>query len=302
MQYGELAMIMQPLDKREGVIWYNGALQPWQSAKIHVLTHGLHYATSVFEGIRIYNGQAFRLQQHLERFLHSAKQIYLNIPYTIKELYEATLQVVASNNLNSGYIRPVAFKGAEEAILAGQNCSVNVAIAAWSAFESSRQQLNMRGINAEISTWRKFPANVAPADTKTAGIYMMAHTVKQQAQANGFDDAIMLDMADNLTEATTSNLFLIKGKQLHTPIPDCFLNGITRQEIIKIARQLGMQVEERHIHVDELASFDAAFLTGTAIEMSPIASIVHNQHKHVFELNNPIYNILLSGYQQVTGS
>lgn len=295
-------MTMQPLDKREGFIWYNGTMQPWQSTKVHVLTHGLNYATSVFEGIRIYNGQAFRLQEHLERLLHSAKQIHLKMPYTVKELYEATSQVISANNLTSGYIRPVAFKGAEEIILAGHNCSVNVAIAAWQAFESNRQHLNERGINAEISTWRKFPANVAPADTKTAGIYMMAHTVKQQAQANGFDDAIMLDMADNLTEATTSNLFLIKSKQLHTPIPDCFLNGITRQEIIKIARHSGMQVEERHIHVSELPYFDAAFLTGTAIEMSPIASVVHEQHKHSFELNHPVYLALLNGYQRVTGN
>jgi len=300
MDYIGLIMATQTLDQRAGFIWHNGEIKEWAATNVHVMTHGLHYGTSAFEGIRIYNGKAFRLQEHMERLIYSAEQIHLKVPYSVKELMAATEELIKINHLNSGYIRPLTYKGAEESLVAGTKCTVNVAIAAWSAFENNRQQLNQKGINATISTWRKAPIDVMPANTKTSGLYMMLHTVKNDASAKGFDDALMLDMHDYLTEATTSNLFFIKSNQLHTPAPDCFLNGITRQEIIKIAKHTGVEVVERHIHVSEYNSFDAAFLTGTAIEMSPIASITYNGEKYEYALGHPLYMQLLHAFHEVT--
>ena len=289
-------MAQIPIDELQGLIWLNGKIVDWQNAKVHILTHGLHYGSSVFEGIRVYQGNAFKLNEHLSRLYHSAECLRFNIPYNIDELTFATNEQIQLNNITNGYIRPFAWRGTETLLISGGGKTANVAIAVWPIFEDSRSDIRERGIRMNISSWRKPAPNASPYTAKAASIYTLSTIVKNDAQSAGYDDSIMLDAASNVTEGTTSNIFFLKNNELHTPVADCFLNGITRQTIIKIATDKGYKTYERKIHIDEIASFDAAFLTGTAIEIMPIDCI----EQHMFNTKHPITAVLTQAYLKLT--
>lgn len=266
-------MEQQSFDNRAGKIWYDGEFEEWKDSKIHILNHGLHYGSSVFEGIRVYDSQAFKLKEHMERLHASAKYLKFEIPYSVNELVEKALELIKKNNVKNGYMRPIAWRGCETMLIGGNGTKIHTAIAVWESFEIGRVTTRERGINMCISSWRKPSADSSPCHSKAASIYTLATIIKIDAQDAGFDDALMLDSADNITEATTSNFFAIINNELHTPIPDCFLNGITRQTIIQVAKAAGIKVYERHIKVEELKKAEACFLTGTAIEIMPVKKI-----------------------------
>lgn len=287
---------MTELNKIQGKIWFNGKIVEWGDANIHILTHGLHYGSSVYEGIRVYNGNAFKIEEHIERFHASAKCIGISIPFSTEELIAAANEQIKLNNIIDGYVRPVAWRGSETMLIGGVDKSAEVAIAVWKIFEN-REDLRRKGIKLCLSKWCKPAPNASPYTAKTAGVYTLATMVKNEAVARGFDDALMLDSDGNITEATTSNLFFIFGNELHTPIPDCFLNGITRQTIIALAKKLGIKVHERKIKFEELLSENkafqnGAFLTGTAIEIMPVQLIEDVE----FDINNPILRNLAEHY------
>lgn len=273
-----------PFDEREGKIWFNGQYIEWRDAKVHVLSHGLNYGSSIFEGVRIYDGHAFKLREYLERFENSAKALGFSLGFSVDEMFNATNKLIEYNQLISGYIRPLAWRGSETMLIGGEGCKFNVAIAAWKAFEEDRDAAKARGVKLCISDWKKPAADASPYFAKAACIYTVATMIKNNATSKGFDDAIILDGAGNITESSTSNFFAVFAGELHTPIPDCFLNGITRQTVIQIAKANGITVVERKIKPEELARADAAFLTGTAIEIIPIASI----NEYNFDMQNPL--------------
>ncbi len=277
-------MKLVPFDKREGKIWFNGEYVEWADAKVHILSHGLNYGSSVFEGVRIYNGKGFKLKEHLERFGNSARTLGMKLGYTIDEMLEATANLIEQNNLARGYIRPIAWRGPESMLIGGGECKINVAIAAWLVFEDNRDEVRKLGVKLCISDWRKPAPNASPYFTKAASIYTLSTMIKNEAVAKGFDDALILDGDGNVAEASTSNFFAIFGDELHTSVPDCFLDGITRQTVIQIARVNGITVVERKISPSELQIADAAFLTGTAIEIMPIAAITN----YSFDVKNPL--------------
>ena len=266
-------MSLIPFDDRDGMIWFNGSLVPWRDAKVHVLTHGLHYASSVFEGERAYGGSIFKLTEHTERLFKSAEILDFSIPYTIEEIDAACYEVMQANNIVDGYVRPVAWRGSEMMGVSGQANKINVAIAAWEWPAYFSPEAKMKGLKMTISDWRRPAPNTAPTNSKAAGLYMICTLSKHKAEAAGFNDALMLDYRGFVAEATGANIFFLIDGKLHTPTPDCFLNGITRRTTIDIARAEGFEVIERHIEPDEMAKATEAFLTGTAVEVTPIASI-----------------------------
>lgn len=266
-------MSLIPFDDRDGMIWYNGALVPWRDANVHVLTHGLHYASAVFEGERAYGGSIFKLTEHTERLFKSAEILDFSIPYTVEEIDAASYEVLRANNIVDGYVRPVAWRGSEMMGVSGQANTINVAIAAWEWPAYFSPEAKMKGLKMTISDWRRPAPNTAPTDSKAAGLYMICTLSKHKAEAAGFNDALMLDYRGFVAEATGANIFFLIDGKLHTPTPDCFLNGITRQTAIDIARRQGFEVIERHIEPDEMTKATEAFLTGTAVEVTPIASI-----------------------------
>lgn len=288
-------MTQIPFDKRDGKIWLNGEIIEWRDAKTHILTHALHYGSSVFEGIRIYDGKPFKLHEHLVRLKHSAEVLGLNIDYTLEELGEIATKQIELNGISNGYMRPFAWRGPEEMLIGGQKCTTNIAIAVWKTFEESRSKLREDGIRLTISNWIKPQKGSSPYTAKAACIYTIATMVKNEASLQDFDDAIMLDEKKNITEASTSNIFFVKNNELHTPYPDCFLNGITRQTVIALASQNDIKVYERFINQDEIESFDAAFLTGTAIEIMPIKCIVDKE----FETTNELIKFISSEYSKL---
>jgi branched-chain amino acid aminotransferase len=287
-----------PFDQMHGFIWVNGQSIDWQDAKIHVLTHGLHYGSSVFEGIRVYNGKPFKLKEHLERLHHSAKCLGFEVPFSIEQLCQATIKQIDLNNIKNGYVRPVAWRGTETMLIGGGSKIANVAIAAWSTFEDKRKDLRTNGTRMCISKWRKPNPDASPYSSKAASIYTLCTIAKNDATTQGFDDAIMLDSEDNVTEGTTSNIFFIKDEKLFTPIPDRFLNGITRQTVIKLANDLGYEVSEIKISLDSIKNYDSAFLTGTAIEIMQIKEI----DKKEFTINHPVYKRLCDEFTNLVMS
>ena len=258
-----------PLDDRDGTIWFNGKLIPWREAKVHVLTHSLHYGNGVFEGARIYNGKVFKLSQHSARLIHSAKMLAYDLPYSVAELDAATKKVVAENRLESGYVRPIAWRGAEVIGVSAQGTKVHVAITAfpWGAY------YEQKAIRLVTSRWKRPSPESAPAGSKAAGMYIICTLAKDEALAAGCQDALMHDYKGRLSEATGANLFLLIGGELHTPTTECILNGITRQTVMELARQRGIKVVEREIWPDELAKASEVFLTGTAVEVQPVGAI-----------------------------
>jgi len=261
------------MDQRDGWIWFDGEFKPWKDAKIHVLTHGLHYASTVFEGQRAYGGEVFKLHQHSERLIASGKMLDFTVPYTADQIDEACRQVLEKNNLTDAYMRPVAWRGSEELSVPGRNNKVHVAIAAWVWPSYFSVEEKLKGIRLEWSKWKRPSPETIPSAAKAAGLYMICTLSKDAAMANGYADALMLDYRGYVAEATGANVFFVKGDEIHTPTPDCFLNGITRQTVIELAKQNGYKVIERHMKPEELANFDECFLTGTAAELTPVSLV-----------------------------
>lgn len=260
------------MDNRDGFIWVNGEMIEWRDAKVHSLTHGLHYASSVFEGERAYSGKIFKSKQHSERLLKSAQMLDFEIPYTVDELEIAKYEVMKANNLTDCYLRPFAFLGSDALGLQGTGIGVNTVISAWewgSYFGGDK----MKGLDFTMAQYNRPSPTTAPTQAKAAGLYMICTIEKNKATKDGFDDALMLDYRGFIAEATAANIFFVMNNEIHTPKPDCFLNGITRLTAIEMAKSFGMKVVERHIKPEEMANASECFVTGTAAEIMPVASI-----------------------------
>jgi branched-chain amino acid aminotransferase len=260
-------------DDRDGQIWYDGKLVPWRDAKLHVLTHGLHYASSVFEGERVYGGQVFKLKEHSERLIKSAEMMGFKIPFSVEEINRATNETVKANNIVDGYVRPVAWRGSEMMGVSAQNNKIHLAIAVWEWPSYFSPEARMKGIRLKISEWQRPDPKTAPVHAKAAGLYMICTLSKHKAEQEGFDDALMLDWRGQVAEATGANVFFVMGDEIHTPKPDCFLDGITRQTVIGLAKNRQMKVIERAIMPEEMAKASECFLTGTAAEVTPVGEI-----------------------------
>ncbi len=263
-----------PYDKRTGKIWFNSKTVDWADANIHILNHGLHYASCVFEGERVYDGEIFKLEEHTERLFYSAKRMGIKVPYSQKEINEACRNIVHIQKVQNGYVRPIIWRGSEMMAISAQKNKIHVAIATWEWGSYFDPKLKLKGIKLNISSWRRPNPNSIPWDTKAAGLYMICTLSKHEAEAQGFTDSLMLDHEGNIAEATGANIFF-KDKlgEIHTPIPDSFLDGITRREVIKIAKTKGIKVTERKIKPEEMNNFEGCFLTGTAAEVTPVSQI-----------------------------
>jgi branched-chain amino acid aminotransferase len=267
-------MAGQPFDQREGVIWYNGELVPWADAKLHVLSHALHYASSVFEGERAYGGEIFKLREHTERLFQSAHVLDMEIPYTVEEIDEACRQALAAQGYKDAYIRPVVWRGSEMMGVSAQTTKINVAIAVWEWPSYFDPEQRSKGIKLAISKWRRPDPQTIPCDSKAAGLYMICTLSKHEAERNGYQDALMYDYRGLVAEATGANIFFIdKEGTLHTPTPDCFLDGITRRTVIALAKKRQLKVVERAIKPEEMADFTECFIVGTAAEVTPVSEI-----------------------------
>ena len=264
---------MLDFENRDGWIWLDGAMTPWRDAKLHVLTHGLHYASSVFEGERVYDGAIFRLREHTERLFESARQLGFEIPWTPDGIDAACHEVCRANDIVDGYVRPVAWRGTEMMGVSAQSNTIHVAIAAWQWPSYFDPDARLKGIRLGWSKWRRPDPATIPAKAKAAGLYMICTLSKHAAEAEGCDDALMLDWRGRLAEATGANIFLAIDGRLHTPTPDCFLDGITRQCVIGLAKARGIEVVERVVMPAELERADEVFLTGTAAEVTPVGRI-----------------------------
>ena len=263
-----------PFDKRSGKIWFNGQLVNWSDVKIHVLSHGLHYASCVFEGERVYDSEIFKLEEHTERLFHSASRLGFKIPYSQESLNKACRDIVAAQKVKNGYVRPVVWRGSEMMAISAQKTKIHVAIATWEWGSYFDPNLKLKGIKLDISKWRRPAPDTIPWDTKASGLYMICTLSKHEAEKKGFTDSLMLDYQGNVAEATGANVFFkTKDNELHTPIPDSFLDGITRRSVIQIAKSKKIKIVERKIKPEELSKFTGCFLTGTAAEVTPVSQI-----------------------------
>ncbi|MFC5066769.1 branched-chain amino acid aminotransferase [Flaviflagellibacter deserti] len=266
-------MLIDPFDNRPGHIWYDGKLVPWSEAKLHVLSHGLHYASSVFEGERAYGGEIFKLTEHTERLKESARILDFEIPYSVEEINEACKLTLAKQGFRDAYIRPVAWRGSEMMAVAAQHSTIHLAIAAWewpSYFDPAQR---LKGLRLDLAEWRRPDPATIPSKAKAAGLYMICTLSKHAAERKGYADALMLDYRGQVAECTGANVFFVKGGEIHTPTPDCFLDGITRRTVVDLARARGITVHERAIFPDELESMEQCFITGTAAEVTPVSEI-----------------------------
>ena len=261
-------------DNREGWIWMNGAFIPWKEATIHIITQGLHYASAVFEGERAYGGKIFKSEEHTKRLFNSAKIIGMKIPYTEDEITSVKNELIKKMNKNNCYIRPVVWRGSQQMGLSTNNADIHVAIALWDDWASYfKIEDRLAGLKLITSPWKRPAPDTAPFDAKASGPYIICTMSKQFAEDKGYNDALMLDYRGYVAEGTGANIFFIKGREIHTPIPDCFLNGITRQTVIALARDKGFTLIEKHLLPENIGNYDEAFLTGTAAEITPIKSI-----------------------------
>ncbi len=266
-------MASTPFDQRDGFIWYDGQLVPWKEAQLHVLSHGLHYASSVFEGERAYGGVIFKSTEHSQRLKRSAEVLDFEIPYTVAEIDAAKRLVLERNGQKDAYIRPVAWRGSEMMGVAAQNNRIHLAIATWewpSYFDPAQK---MKGIRLDMAEYRRPDPATAPSTAKAAGLYMICTISKHRAERKGYADALMLDWQGRVAECTGANVFFIRDGVIHTPIADCFLDGITRRTVIDLARRRGFEIEERRIWPDEMKTFNECFITGTAAEVTPVSEI-----------------------------
>jgi branched-chain amino acid aminotransferase len=263
---------LRPYDDRDGLIWFDGELVPWREANVHVLTHALHYASSVFEGQRAYGGEIFKLTQHSERLRKSGELLGFEIPWTVAQIDAACRETLAAAKLTDAYMRPLAWRGSEQMGVSAQRTRIHLAIACWDWGNYFSEEAVRKGLRLDISPWRRPAPYTAPVESKASGLYMICTLARHQAQAKGFDDAMMFDWRGRVAEGTGANAFFVRDGALHTPIPDCFLNGITRQTVIDLARRRGIEVQERAIWPEELESFEQFFLTGSAAEVAPVQS------------------------------
>ncbi len=288
-------MSVLPFDERDGFIWLNGEMVDWRAAKIHVMSHGLHYASSVFEGERMYNGKIFKSREHSERFHKSANILGMNpIPYSVDELEEIKYAVCKANDLTDAYVRPVAWRGGEQMGVSAKMTKTHVAVAAWhwgTYFDAAKRD---QGITLKTSPWRRPDPQTAPTQSKAAGLYMINTMSKHAVEDDGFDDALMLDYRGNVAEASAANFFAVKDGTLITPEPDCFLNGITRQTVIELAKEHDIPLEIRFIKPEELGEFDEIFVTGTAAEVTAVGQI--DDHKYTV---GPITKKLRGAYEEL---
>lgn len=278
-----------PFDDRDGVIWINGEMVEWREAKVHLLTHALHYGSGVFEGERVYGGEIFKLTEHTERLHASANMLDFKLPYTVEEIDQACIETIKAQNITDGYVRPVAWRGSEQMGISAKGSKINVAIAAWewgSYFDPAER---LKGIRIAEAKYRRPDPATIPAKAKAAGLYMICTIEKHRAEDAGFADAMMLDWRGYVAECTGANIFFIKDNVIHTPTPDCFLDGITRQTVIELARRRGIEVQERRIKPEELEGFEQCFVTGTAAEVTPVSSIGQNEF-HVGEMIETLMN------------
>jgi branched-chain amino acid aminotransferase len=266
-------MTAEPYDQRDGHIWYNGELVPWREAKLHVLTHGLHYASAVFEGERVYGGEIFKLTEHSERLHNSAKLLGFEIPYSVAEIDAACREAVRVNTIVDGYVRPIAWRGSEQMGVSAQNNRINVAIASWYWGTYFDKEQRLKGIRLAMAEYCRPDPRTAPSKSKATGLYMICTIEKHRAERMGYADALMLDWRGHIAESTGANIFFVRGDELHTPTPDCFLDGITRRTVIGLARQRGWNIIERTILPEEMGSFEQCFLTGSAAEVTPVSEI-----------------------------
>ena len=280
-----------PFDDRDGLIWWDGVLVPWCDATLHVLSHGLHYASAVFEGERAYSGHIFRLRDHTDRLIHSGRILGFEIPYTAEQIDAACRETRAANGLTDAYIRPIAWRGTEQLAVSAQLTRIHLSIAVWpwpSYFGSDR----MRGIRLGMAEWQRPSPKTAPTASKAAGLYMIGTLSKHKAEAEGFDDALMLDWRGRVAESTGANILFVRDGEIHTPVVEGFLDGITRRTVMSLARRQGMTVIERPILVEELGGFSEAFLAGTAAEVTPVRQIGEFRYTP-----GPISETLLRGYE-----
>ena len=267
-------MTVMPFDDRDGQIWMNGALRPWRDARLHVLSHGLHYASAVFEGERAYAGRIFKLRAHTERLFESARLLDFTIPHSPEDIDAACMAVLEVNGIRDGYVRPIAWRGAQQMGVSAQNSGIEVAIAAWEWPAYFAPRARAQGLRMTIASWRRPAPDTAPTRAKAAGLYMICTLSKHSAEAAGYNDALMLDWRGRVAEATGANIFfLMRDGRLHTPTPECILDGITRRTVIDLALAAGYEVVERAIAPEEMTNATEAFLTGTAVEVTPIAEI-----------------------------
>lgn len=260
-------------DQLEGKIWINGEFVDWADANVHVLTHGLHYASCVFEGQRVYGGDIFKLEEHTARLFNSARLLDFEIPYTEEQINAANRDVVLRNKIVDGYVRPVAWRGSEMMGVSAQANKINVSIAVWQWPSYFDPEARAKGIKLGVSKWRRPDPRTAPVHSKAAGLYMICTLSKHAAEAQGCHDALMYDWRGQIAEATGANIFFVKDGKLHTPTPDCFLDGITRRSVMELAQARGIEIVERAIMPEEMAGFSECFLTGTAAEVTPVGEI-----------------------------
>lgn len=287
-------MTMLPYDDRDGVIWMDGKLVPWRDAKIHIINQGLHYAGSVFEGCRAYNGKIFKLREHCIRLKRSAELIGFEIPYTLEQLEEACNKSVSENGFKNAYVRPFAWRGSKVMGISAKGNTIHTAVASWEWPSYFSAEIRERGLKLGLAKWKRPSPETAPSESKAAGLYMICTLSKHQAEAEGYDDALMLDYRGYIAEMTAANLFFVFGKEVHTPTPDCFLNGITRLTVIDMLRERGYSVIERHIKLDEVQKADEVFATGTAAEVTPIGQIVDWKYTV-----GPITKMLMDDYSDL---
>jgi branched-chain amino acid aminotransferase len=271
--YEDFVMSVLPFDLRDGFIWMNGELVEWKDAKLHVLSHGLHYGSCVFEGERAYGGEIYKSREHAVRFKKSGQLLDFEIPYSVEEIIAAKALTVAKNGLSNCYVRPVAWRGSEMMAVAAQHSTINVAIAVWDWPSMFDVETKMKGIRLDIAEYRRPDPVCAPCDSKAAGLYMICTLSKHRAERRGYADAMMLDWLGRVAECTGANILFVKDGAIHTPIADCFLNGVTRQTVIGLAKAQGIEVIERRIMPEELAGFDECFICGTGAEVTPVSEI-----------------------------
>jgi branched-chain amino acid aminotransferase len=268
-----------PFHDRDGFIWFDGALVPWRDANVHVLTHGLHYASSVFEGERAYGGEIFKPREHSERLIESARILDFTIPYSVDEIDRACEDVVTANKLSDCYVRPVAWRGSEQMGVSAQATKIHLAVAAWDWGSYFPMEQRLKGIRITHATYRRPDPACAPSRAKAAGLYMICTIEKHRAEKAGYSDALMLDWRGQVAECTGANVFFVKDGVIHTPVADCFLDGITRRTVIALAKARGYSVTERVIMPEELGTFSECFITGTAAEVTPVSEIGEFRYK-----------------------
>ncbi len=290
-------MSTQPYHDRDGFIWFDGEMVPWRDARVHVLTHALHYASAVFEGERAYNGSIFKLTEHSQRLADSAQTLGFQLPCSVDAVDRASEEVIRANGIVDGYVRPIAWRGSEMMGVSAQSSRIHLAIATWAWGSYFQEEARMRGIRLKTAPWRRPAPDTAPTKAKAAGLYMICTMSKHAVEKEGYHDAMMLDWRGQVAEATGANIFLVMPDgRLHTPFPDCFLDGITRRTVIDLARARGIEVVERAIRPEELADAREVFLTGTAAEVTPVGEI--DQYRFT---PGEVTRLMIADYEAITG-